>query len=376
MNLLLAGMLLLAALGPVAPGREAATQPEQRVLYAAATDELLFEQVGPAGRGKLVIELPWAGTTREVAAYYADGVWRARWDVAALPVWTEIRYTWQIAPEQGEVLWSPGVTARPDPASTAREWRHTPGDLVDVYTTGYNADAATQIAAAADAGYRRARERLGDLAYQTAARPRVVVVQSELAYMMLTDRGGAGYADSAHGVTLQWRGGYTLDELCAITIPHELFHLVDPTAARPDVPAWFTEGLAVQNEVGFAWAEAKLQEARRSRVWIPGEWMAEYPRADMDEILWYAQAWSMVERLSADQVDGLLAALVLRGEQFLPAWRVVVGEESEAWMGGYMQAQMRRVWPRWVLAGVALAALGCVVAWGRHSRINGMRGWA
>jgi len=364
-NALLAVTLLLAALGPVAPGRVAAMQPEMRVVYVPATESLSFEYVAPDGFGKLLVTLPWSGTQHEVAARYADGVWRARWSVAEVPIWTEIRYEWQIAPEQGgDVVWAQGMTARPDRVSTAREWRHTAGDLVDVYTAGYSAAAAAQMATAADVGYRRARERLGTAAYQTEARPRVVVVQSEVEYMMLSGRGGGGYADSAHGVTLQWRGGFTLDELSAITIPHELFHLVDPTAARPDVPAWFTEGLAVQNEVGFSWAEEKLREARRSRAWIPGEWMAEYPRAEMDEILWYAQALSMVDRLSADQVDGLLAALV-RGERFLPAWRAVIGEEPEAWMIGYTKAQMRRAWPTWLLVGVGLVAVVCLAMWRR-----------
>lgn len=286
--------------------------------------------------------------------------------MAELPIWTEIRYEWQIAPAHGDVVWVTGLADRPDPASSARVWRHTPGDLVDVYTTGYSADAATQIAAAADAGYQRARVRLGDLAYQTATRPRVVVVQSELEYMMLTARGGAGYADSAHGVTLQWRGGYTVEQLCAITIPHELFHLVDPTATRVDVPAWFTEGLAVHNETEQStWARDALKAACRLRTFIPGDRMAEYPDDSMDEVLWYAQSWSMVDRLSDDQVDGLLAALV-RGERFLPAWKAVVGEEPEAWMVGYTRAQMRRAWPSWVAAGVALAAIGCLIVW--HKR--------
>lgn len=366
MNILLTLVLLLAAVGPVAPGREAATTPEYRAVYAAASEELVFEQIAPAGFGKVIVTLPWSGESTEVNAQYVDGTWIARWDVSALPIWTEVRYQWQIMPNWGDMYLSEVRSVdRPDPVSTARRWMHTPGVHVDVYTAQMSETDAQQIAAAADVGYLRAIERLGAAAHQSETRPRVVVVVSEMDYAMLTDRGGGGYADFASGVTLQWLAGYSIEQLCAITIPHEMFHLLDPTADRTDVPAWFTEGLAVQNETAQStWAREALAAARRLRTFIPGERMAEYPDAAMDEVLWYAQAWSMVERLSDDQVDGLMSALT-HGEQFLPAWKAVVGTEPEAWMVGYTRAQMQRAWPMWLIAGVLLAAAGCLVLWRR-----------
>ena len=369
MNVLLALVMLLTALGPIAPGRQAAEAVEFRTVYTPGAETVLFEQVAPAGMGKLVITLPWSDTTQDVTARYEDGVWRAQWSVVDLPIWTEVRYQWVIAPTWGDLFFSEWrVLDRPDPASTVRQWAHTAGQHVDVYTAQIGASDAQQIADAADAGYLRAIERLGAAAHQSEARPRVVVVVSEIDYAMLTDKGGGGYADFEAGVTLQWQAGYTIDQLCAITIPHELFHLLDPTATRRDVPAWFTEGLAVHNETEQStWAREALKQARRLRTFIPGDRMAEYPDDSMDEVLWYAQAWSMVGRLSDEQVDGLLTALT-GGERFLPAWRAVVGEEPEAWMGGYTQAQMRRAWPTWLAVGVALAAVGCLVAWRRHSR--------
>lgn len=370
MNVLLAVAMLVAALGPVAPGRQAVEMQEFRTVYAAASEEIVFEQIAPAGMGKLIVTLPWTGTTRDLPAQYDDGVWRARWRIADLPVWTEIRYQWQIMPTWGDVCFSEWrVVDRPDPASTTRQWRHTPGAHVDVYTAQIGERDAQQIAAAADAGYLRAIERLGGVAHQSEARPRVVVVVNEIDYAMLTARGGGGYADFESGVTLQWLAGYTIEQLCAITIPHELFHLLDPTATRTDVPAWFTEGLAVHNETEQStWARDVLKAARRLRTFIPGDRMAEYPDDSMDEVLWYAQAWSMVDRLSDDQVGGLLAALV-RGERFLSAWRAVIGEAPEAWMAGYTKAQMRRAWPTWLMVGVALAAAGCLILWrGRRGR--------
>lgn len=369
MKVLLSLALLLTALGPVAPSRQAVEQAEFRTVYTPGAETVLFEQVAPAGMGKLVITLPWSGTSQEVTARYEDGVWRARWSVVDLPIWTEVRYQWWVAPTWGNIYTSEWRTLdRPDPASTVRQWSHTAGQHVDVYTAQIGASDAQRIATAADAGYLRAIERLGEASHQSDARPRVVVVVSETDYAMLTDKGGGGYADVEAGVTLQWQAGYTIEQLCGITIPHELFHLLDPTATRRDVPAWFTEGLAVHNETEQStWAREALKQARRLRTFIPGDRMAEYPDDSMDEVLWYAQAWSMVDRLSDDQVAGLLASLV-QGERFLSAWRVVVGEEPEAWMVGYTQAQMRRAWPTWLAVGVALAAVGCVVAWRRHSR--------
>lgn len=350
-NVLMALVVLAGLSGPVAPGRQAETAEAFRAVYVPGAETVLFEQVAPAGMGKLSVTLPWSGQSAEINAQYADGVWRAQWSVAELPIWTEIRYQWQIAPTQGDVFYSEWRTVdRPDPVSAVRKWLHTPGTHVDVYTAQMSEGEAQQIAAAADAGYLRAIERLGEAARRSEARPRVVVVVSEIDYAMLTDRGGGGYADFASGVTLQWMGGFKLSQLCAITIPHELFHLLDPTAARTDVPAWFTEGLAVQNETEQAtWAREALATARRLRTFIPGERMAEYPDESMDEVLWYAQAWSMADRLSDKQVSGLMTALTA-GEQFLSAWRAAVGEEPEAWMAGYTQAQMRRAWPTWVMA--------------------------
>jgi len=373
-NVLMALVVLAGLIGPVAPGRQAETAEGFRAVYAPGTETLLFEQVAPAGMGKVSVLLPWSGQSAEINAQYADGVWRAQWSVAELPIWTEIRYQWQIAPEQGDLFFSEWRTVdRPDPASAVRKWTHTAGAEVDVYTAWISERDAQQIAAAADVGYRRAVARLGETAHRGEARPRVVVVVSEMDYAMLTDHGGGGYANFEAGVTLQWLAGYTIEQLCAITIPHEMFHLLDPTASRPDVPAWFTEGLAVHNETEQStWARDALKTAKRLRTFIPGDRMAEYPDESMDEVLWYAQAWSMVEQLSDDQVDGLLAALV-RGVQFLPAWRAVISEEPEAWMVGYMKAQMRRAWPTWLMVGVALTAVGCLVAWGKN-RVRARRG--
>jgi hypothetical protein len=314
-------------------------------LYAERTDELVFAQPGEPGFGKLVIEIPWSGAREEIHGQFDGGMWRARYALHDLPVQTLLRYQWVIAPEQGgDIVIGPWEEiARPDPASTAREWLHTPGKHVDVFTgPGIHAAAAQMVTDAADAGYVRALERLGDVARIHGARPRVVLVQTKTEYAMLSSRGGAGYAESAYGVTVQWMGGYGIEDLCAITIPHEIFHLLDPTALREDVPAWFTEGLAVQNEVGFAWADDVLREARRSGALIEGGRMAEYPRDEMDEVLWYAQAWSMMQSLDDDQVQGLLTALV-DGQQFYPAWITVVGDEPEAWMGAYLGMRTRSV---------------------------------
>jgi len=271
MNVLLALALLLTALGPVAPGRQAAEAVEFRTVYTPGAETVLFEQVAPVGMGKLVITLPWSGDTQEVTARYEEGVWRAQWSVVDLPIWTEVRYQWQIAPTWGDMFFSEWrVLDRPDPASTVRQWAHTAGQYVDVYTAQIGAGDAQQIAAAADAGYLRSIERLGAAAHKSDARPRVVVVVSAVDYTMLTDRGGGGYADFEAGVTLQWLAGYSVEQLCAITIPHEMFHLLDPTAARPDVPAWFTEGLAVHNETEQStWARDALKAARRLRMFIP-----------------------------------------------------------------------------------------------------------
>lgn len=354
--LLLALLLVLPAQAETLPG----------VAYAREREELVFRTAGPEGSATLVIETPWARQPRTEIRALRDGAgWVARFDVADVPVLAELRYAWFGIPRSGEPWGTEWASyARPDPASDFRVWQHVPGERVDVYGAQLSTAALTQIAAAGDAAVLRSQEILGPVARQVEARPRVVVVATEWDYAMLAREGGYGVAKPAWGVTLQWLGRAPLEEFVTRTIPHEIMHLYDPTAERQDVPAWFTEGLAVLAEGAAARAEARalLWQAARDETLITACWMGEYPRTDAETALWYAQALDMVEALGMEQMRALQAGMA-DGTQFLTVWRQVTGETAESWSALYAQGLLGWRWRIWVrngllgIAGVCIALL-------------------
>ena len=339
------------------------------VSYAETTDTLIFRftDAVPGSRARVELEIPWAETTRFLSAQERGGVWTASFALADLPVMTEIRYAWIISSPTGELQRTETVSlARPDPVSRARQWQHGAGEYVDVYAAP-GVDLAPLVVAA-DAGYLRAAALLGAAARQPASRPRVVVVGSQWDYAMLTDSPGQGVALPRWGVTLQHLGGYPdAATFGGSVVAHELLHLLDPTSTRYDVPAWFTEGLAVMSEDAASHAEmrAVLAQARREGLFYH-EWnMAEVDACGGDQRVWYAQAWSMMEYLGIEQARAIILEME-RGRGFLPAWRAVVGEPPAAWYAGYLR-RVGRVWLPYTLGGLIVVLLG-LVAWGRFSR--------
>jgi hypothetical protein len=368
----ISGMLLVALLLVLWPvGARADAPIREPVSYAETTDTLIlrFTDAEPGSRARVELMIPWAQTTRFLHAQERGGVWTASYALADLPVMTEIRYAWIISSPTGEITRTETVSlARPDPVSRVRQWQHGAGEYVDVYAAP--GVSLAPLVTAADAGYLRAAALLGAAAREHTSRPRVVVVGSQWDYAMLTDSPGQGVAFPRWGVTLQHLGGYPdVATFGGSVVAHELLHLLDPTAARYDVPAWFTEGLAVMAEDAASHAEmrAVLAQARREGLFYH-EWnMAEVDACGGDMRVWYAQAWSMVEHLGIEQARAIILEME-RGRGFLPAWRAVVGEPPAAWYAGYLR-RVGRVWLPYALAGLA-AVLVAVVLLGRFSVAN------
>lgn len=363
-RLLLLCVLLALALPVQAEGL---TFPE--VAYAPERDELVFRLAGPDGSATLLIETPWGRQTQtEIRAQRDGATWMARFDVSEVPVMAELRYTWKVLPRQGEgEPWSTAWVSydRPDPASDFREWQHVSGELCDVYGAQLSTATLTQIATAGDAAVLNAREILGPVARQVEARPRIVVVVNQWDYAMLATEGGYGVAKPSWGVTLQWLGHAEVDEFVTRTVPHEIMHLYDPTAERQDVPAWFTEGLAVLAEGKQARTESRqlIRQAAQDETLIPACWMGEYPRTDAETALWYAQAFDMVEELGLEQMQALQVGMA-DGTQFLEVWRRVTGESAESWSALYTQSFLGsnwRIWVRNILIGVFVVCVALLI---------------
>lgn len=363
-RLLLLCVLLALALPVQAEGL---TFPE--VAYAPERDELVFRLAGPDGAATLIIETPWGRQTQtEIRAQRDGATWMARFDVSEVPVMAELRYTWKVLPRQGEgEPWSTAWVSydRPDPASDFREWQHVAGELCDVYGAQLSTATLAQIATAGDAAVLNAREILGPVARQVEARPRIVVVVNQWDYAMLATEGGYGVAKPSWGVTLQWLGHAEVDEFVTRTVPHEIMHLYDPTAERQDVPAWFTEGLAVLAEGKQARTESRqlIRQAAQDETLISACWMGEYPRTDAETALWYAQALDMVEELGLEQMRALQAGMA-DGTQFLEVWRRVTGETAESWSTIYAQNMLGysgRIWIRNALLGIAAVCIALLL---------------
>lgn len=362
-RLILLCVLLALALPVQAEGL---TFPE--VAYAPERDELVFRLAGPDGAATLIIETPWGRQTQtEIGAQRDGATWMARFDVSEVPVMAELRYAWSGIPRQG-APWSTAWVSydRPDPASDFREWQHVAGELCDVYGAQLSAATLTQIAAAGDAAVLNAQKILGDTARHVEARPRIVVVVTEWDYAMLATEGGYGVAKPSWGVTLQWFGHAEVDEFVTRTVPHEIMHLYDPTAERHDVPAWFTEGLAVLAEGKQARTESRqlLRQAAQDGTLISACWMSEYPRTDAETALWYAQAFDMVEALGLEQMRALQAGMADDGTQFLEVWRRVTGESAESWSTIYAQSFLGsswRIWVRNILIGIFVVCVALLI---------------
>lgn len=356
-------LLLTLSLSPV----QAAGAMLPDVMYVAENDELVFRVTAPEGSATLILETPWSRQTQtEIRARRDGDAWVARFDVSDIPVMAELRYAWSGVPRQGEP-WSTAWVSydRPDPASDFREWQHVAGELCDVYGAQLSTATLAQIATAGDAAVLNAQRILGPVARQVEARPRIVVVVTEWDYAMLAIEGGYGVAKPSWGVTLQWLGHAEVEEFVTRTIPHEIMHLYDPTAERQDVPAWFTEGLAVLAEGKQAHSESRqlIRQAAQDETLIPACWMGEYPRTDAETALWYAQAFDMVEELGLEQLRALQAGMA-DGTQFLEVWRRVTGETAESWSTIYAQNLLGfrgRIWIRNALLGIAAVCIALLL---------------
>lgn len=354
--------LLVAAIAlPSATAVRADPGDVVSVTYAEVPEELVLRWTPPEGLEvqpwsvRLTAEIAWSGEQREIVPALDRGVYEARWDVSDMPVWTELRYQWHgVDAEDGEPVRSVWRTVdRPDPVSRAREWTCNPGTYVDVCTHFADSGFRQAWLDAADAGYLHALEILGETARPHGSRPRVVILANDMLYWMLSgppESGGRAFP--SYGVTLQYVAGNS--RMTAGTIPHEIMHLLDPTSERLDVPVWFTEGLAVANELHDHGEERALLTAAQADELL-FSWGSMQWRCGMcDQALWYAQAWDMVDAVGLDRAVAIIAATP--DITFPAAWLRVMGRDTEAWGERYV----RRAGVRWDV--ITMAAVGSLCA--------------
>jgi stage II sporulation protein D len=137
----------------------------------------------------------------------------------------------------------PGVTAQ------GLEWNRLGGERVEVWTTRPNEDC--EIAAVAESALRRAEARAGMGPLAAGARVRVQFYPSVAAYRDATGQPG-WIAAWTRGRTIRAQPAQVLrsQRVLESTLEHEMLHVLLEARARPGLPMWFREGLALALEGG------------------------------------------------------------------------------------------------------------------------------
>lgn len=174
----------------------------------------------------------------------------------------------------------PGTELRAAP-SKGIDWRAAGGERVEVLSTDPSADA--RLAPIADALVREIEARVGQ---PYPLRPQLRVYPSTAVYRDETGEPG-WVAASTRGRTVRLQPARLLEPRLRETLKHELLHIWVENKARPGLPLWFREGLALYLvDPRKATAAGKVEDADFNRA---------NTRADLDKA--YEQARSRVRRL-------------------------------------------------------------------------------
>jgi hypothetical protein len=335
------------------------------VAYAEIPEEMIFRWVPPQDLMfvRLIVEVAWSGENWNIVPTNDAGVYEGRMSVADFPLLTELRYHWQgrdaTTGQPVRTTWE--SVERPDPNSRAAEWQCYSGMHVDVCVHWNIRGLEGPWMDAGDAGYESAEAILGDAVREHGSRPRVIIFANQTFYRMVSPVvESSGIAFPEYGVTLQYVAGNS--ELASDTIPHEIMHLLDPTSKRLDVPSWFTEGLAVANEMAEHDDEIQLvRDARREGLlysWETMRWRCD--SAWCDSALWYAQAYHMIDALGLGNAQAVIAEMD-NTRSFSAAWSQIVGESPSDWGARYTRRQIRRWDVIGTVSGFTLVACGYVI---------------
>ena len=131
----------------------------------------------------------------------------------------------------------PGTTVAP--SARDLDWVQVGGERLDVLTTRPDVDRA--LVERAERLLREAEERAG---WQLAVRPQVRVYPSVSVYRNATGEPG-WVAASTRGRTVRIEPPEVLGAALDATLRHEFLHLLIENRARPGLPLWFREGLAL-----------------------------------------------------------------------------------------------------------------------------------
>ncbi|HRE46216.1 MAG TPA: peptidase MA family metallohydrolase [Aggregatilineales bacterium] len=253
-------------------------------------------------------------------------LWYTRYETT--PPFQMITYRWELQDDTGQIYLTPRQKA--EITDTTRDWQSLNVEGITVYWYDQDAAFGESLLEAAQAGYTFVKERTG---FTPEDDLRIVVYNDFRAFCSIFTPGMCldWYAGVTFGgVTVQWLIPDERDFVIRQVVPHELAHafLNDWLDGNTDnVPRWFNEGQATNNELEGI--DEEIERARQlammgnlDRLPILDRVAIQGRDSSLKTANWYAQSASLVaflyEQWGADSL-GKIIERVRTGEKFTKA---------------------------------------------------------
>jgi hypothetical protein len=288
----------------------------------------------------------------------AQLVWNT--EQTSIPPWLLMRYQWELKDSAGNVLKSPLATA--EFKDDTRAWEKLSDGKVAVYYYQQTQKFGKDLFSASQKAYQHIVKATG---HTPLTEIRVVVFNNQqdfCAFHAANQCFQWAWGETHPGLTAQWIDAvrdpsrrYLLQE----AIPHELAHAFLREWAKfrlTEIPAWFDEGQAVNNQLvgidDYLKRARELAKANKLRRVSAMGLLTQIPPDNSDMIAdWYAQATSLVYYLYKEWGTDSLGKLITQvnnGASFSNAWKKVTGLTLD---------EYEMQWRKWVGATKALPAL-------------------
>lgn len=284
------------------------------------------------------------------------------WDTqqSSIPPWMLMRYQWELKDSAGNVFKT--APANAEFKDDTRPWEKLSDGKVAVFYYQQTKKFGSDLFLAAQKAYQHIVKATG---HTPDSEIRVVLFNNQqdfCSFHAANDCFQWAWGETYPGLTVQWIDSVRDPSRRALlreAIPHELAHAFLRAWARPrfsEIPAWFDEGQAVNNQIegidDYLKRARQLAKANKLRRISAMGLLSQIPPDNLDMIAdWYAQATSMVyyfyKQWGTESLGKLIVA-VNSGDTFSGAWKKVTGLTLE---------QYEAQWRKWVGATGPLPTL-------------------
>jgi hypothetical protein len=269
-------------------------------------------------------------------------IWNTESDV--MPPWKLMSYQWEIVDEAGNITLSESIDF--DYADDTHPWKSLTDGKVSVYWYSLSDSFGKTF-------FKTAQKAFEQISAATEFTPnkeiRIVVYPTQKSFLTFfpttAKKLQEWYGGQTYGtMTVQWSAGvYTLNEV----IPHELAHAFLSFRLQGrlfNVPAWFDEGQAVNNQFSDVKEALSRTRARVNRVFRFAEMETNTNWGNNLQAVrnWYDQAASMVNFLYTKYEPTVLGKILAGfdgGKKFNEALQNATG---------LTQAEFEKDWRKWI----------------------------